>query len=125
MGNGEDTDELIGKTGSGNTIGSAAKDMAAVERGKQKKDMCIFLLCLLMHPSAKIMKRAVYGGPKVQDTTARYRPFPFPFLTVFCELLSCFVICCCGLKSVLFAQSKIPCSIAQSDELKNLFITKF
>lgn len=33
MGNAEDTDEVIGKTGSGNTLERAAKDMAAVERG--------------------------------------------------------------------------------------------
>lgn len=32
MGNAEETNELIGKTGSGNTLDSAAKDVAAVER---------------------------------------------------------------------------------------------
>lgn len=75
MGNAEDTDELIGKTGSGNTLDGAAEDTAAVERGdRQKRRLCIFLL--LMHPSAKIMKRAEYGGPEAQNTTARYRPFP-------------------------------------------------
>lgn len=65
MGNAEDTDELIGKTGSGNTLDGAAEDTAAVERGdRQKRRLCIFLL--LMHPSAKIMKRAEYGGPEAQ-----------------------------------------------------------
>lgn len=32
MGNAEETNELIGKTGSGNTLASAAKDVAAAER---------------------------------------------------------------------------------------------
>lgn len=32
MGNAEETNELIGKTGCGNTLDSAAKDVAAVER---------------------------------------------------------------------------------------------
>lgn len=45
MGNAEDTDELIGKTGSGNTLDGAAEDTAAVERGDRQKDVCASFCC--------------------------------------------------------------------------------
>lgn len=45
MGNAEETHELIGKTGSGNTLDGAAEDVAAVERrGRRRLRSLRFLL---------------------------------------------------------------------------------
>ena len=71
MGNAEETNELIGKTGSGNPLDGAAKDVAAVDRslhgsreplpGSPTSHIALFL----RHRRAKILMASLFHSSAV------------------------------------------------------------